>query len=377
VARGGKAAGARPPSNHISEWFGHRIYPQVRLGEASVGTLTDERCPFLSAAVGEAKTCVKGVNAKGVCTISTQPNGADRRDWLVCPYRALDPALMRTFVGRLFGMAEGAGALIIPGLKLAGEATRGDVAARLAAGERVFIYFDEKLGGELSVPGGDSSPEFSFDVTVFEIVLHEGEPTIDRFGIVEIQTMDFHGGYGHAVTKLRAALDLFPTDFPAQIAARPDWMGERIEGPNIANVFKRTFYQMMFKFQMTQHPQCAGCVLAIPHAVWQSWAPHLGRPVPVAHGDGTEDLFKPGTARPDHVPAWIIVFDLDADAEASPSPIRIRHTIATDAPSIGHAALVVAPEGSLARIGTTTGMLGLARRRIMKFWPELGHRMKF
>lgn len=44
------------------------------------------------------------------------------------------------------------------------------------------------------------------------------------------------------------------------------WLSERVEGPNITNVFKRTFYQMMFKFQLGHHEQCAGCVLAVPQS---------------------------------------------------------------------------------------------------------------
>jgi hypothetical protein len=36
------------------------------------------------------------------------------------------------------------------------------------------------------------------------------------------------------------------------------WLSEGVEGPNIANVFKRTFYQMMFTFQLGHHERCAG-----------------------------------------------------------------------------------------------------------------------
>lgn len=290
----------------------------------------------------------------------------------MCPTRVLGPVMLNRFVARLFGFPEGATAFIIPGQRLSEAATRTDVETRLAAGERVFIYFNKTLGGELSIPGTNGSPEFSFDVTVFEIVLRDGHPNLDRFGVIEVQTMDFHGSYQHAVRKLINALDLHPQQFPQQLQANQQWLSEHIEGPNIANVFKRTFYQMMFKFQLAQHPRCAGCVLAIPVSVWNSWGPHLGNPSLTPHGDGTDDLFAPGTTRPAHVPAWIYVFGLDADDAATPSPLVAKNIIATDAPSMGHYALTVAPVNSLANIGSEAGMLALACRRITAVWPELG-----
>jgi hypothetical protein len=280
--------------------------------------------------------------------------------------------MLNAFVGRLFGFAANAPAYITPGLRLSEPATRSDLAARLTAGERVFIYFNKTLGGELSIPGTDASPEFSFDVTVFEVVLRDGHPNLDRFGVIEVQTMDFHGSYKHAVQNLRDGLRLHGADFAKQLQGKQEWLSEHIEGPNIANVFKRTFYQMMFKFQLGQHPRCAGCVLAIPVSVWNSWGPHLGNPALTPHGDGTDDLFAPGSARPVHVPAWIYVFGLDADDAATPSPLIAKNIIATDAPTMGYYALSVAPANSLASIGSEAGMLALACRRITALWPELG-----
>ena len=55
-----------------------------------------------------------------------------------------------------------------------------------------------------------------------------------------------------------------------------NWLSEKIEGPNIANVFKRTFYQMVLKFKLAGHETCAGTTLALPRAVWDSWQRHLG-----------------------------------------------------------------------------------------------------
>jgi hypothetical protein len=106
-----------------------------------------------------------------------------------------------------------------------------------------------------------------------------GAAHIGRFGILEIQTMDFHGSYRAAVRNLRDGLRLHTANFPGTLQNNQQWRCEGIEGPNIANVFKRTFYQMMFKFQLGQHGRCSGCVLAIPEAVWESWQRHLGAPV--------------------------------------------------------------------------------------------------
>lgn len=371
----GAAAGSLPApaqGNHVSEWFGHRVFPTVVADARSLRDQRDQRCPFLSTAKAADTPCIKSEASKGVCTVSTS-TGRVRQDWLVCPYRALDPALLNATVGRLFGFPATHPALIIPGVRLTDAATRAEVQRRLGSGGRVFIYFDEKLGGELSIPGTPRSPEFSFDVTVFEIELAEGRPHVGRFGIVEIQTMDFHGSYRHAVRNLREGLRMFGPDFPNTLQGRPEWLSEHMEGPNIANVFKRTFYQMMFKFQLGQHPRCAGCVLAIPVAVWNSWQPHLGAPALREHGDGTYDLLRPEEARPEHVPAWIYAFGLDAGAAETPSPISVGAIIATSAAAMSHYALDVAPAAALENIASATGMLVLARRRLLRFWPELAH----
>ena len=356
--------------NHVSEWFGHRVFPRVVASARSLNDQRNQRCPFLTTAKATDTTCIKSEASKGVCTVSTSAGGT-RQDWLVCPYRALDPPLLNATIGRLLSFPAGSPTLIMPGVRLADVVVRAEVTARLSAGSRVFIYFDEKLGGELSIPGTSRSPEFSFDVTVFEIERAQGQPHVGRFGIVEIQTMDFHGSYRHAVRNLREGLRMFGGDFPATLQSRPEWLSKRMEGPNIANVFKRTFYQMMFKFQLGQHPRCAGCVLAIPVSVWNSWQPHLGAPELREHGDGTYDLLRPDEPRPEHVPAWIYAFGLDAGSTETPSPIGVGTIIATTAAAMSHYALDIAPAAALENIASTTGMLVLARRRLRRFWPDL------
>jgi hypothetical protein len=356
--------------NYVSEWFGHRVYPTVVAGAGSFGDQQAENCPFLSKATDEARRCIKSAAAKGVCTISTATSGR-RMDWLVCPYRALDPAMIEDAVRRLFGFPAHQAAFIVPAIRLADTAIRQTVGDRLEAGGRVFVYFDTKLGGELSIPPTDRSPEFSFDVTIIEIERVGDLPHVGRFGVIEIQTMDFHGSYRKVVTNLKDGLRLHPNNFAATLQDHPNWLSEDIEGPNIANVFKRTFYQMMFKFQLGQSPRCAGCVLAVPMSVWDSWQRHLGNPKLTPEADGTWNLFRDGQARPAVVPAWVYAFDLDATATTSPGPIVLSKIIATDAQSMSYYALEVAPAAALDNIASPTGMLSLLARRLVRLWPEL------
>ena len=357
--------------NYVSEWFGHRVYPRVRDREGSIADQTAERCPFLSSATNQDRLCIKSAAAKGVCTISTATS-VERRDWLVCPYRALDPALIESAVKRLFELPVEGRTLIVPAIRLTQDDVRRSILESLEGGHSVFVYFDEKLGGELSIPPTGKSPEFSFDMTIVEIELLDLRPHVGRFGVIEIQTMDFHGSYRNAVANLKDGLRLHPENFSESLQANQRWLSEGIEGPNIANVFKRTFYQMMFKFQLGKNERCAGCVLAIPLSVWESWQRHLGEPVLKHEKDGTWSLFREGKERPEVVPAWIYVFDLDSMSEITPSPIVLAKVIATDAPSMSYCALEIAPEAALGNISSPTGMLSLLRRRVEILWPGLG-----
>ena len=196
---------------------------------------------------------------------------------------------------------------------------RTNVARRVSAGELVFIYFDSKLGGELSIPQTARSPEFSFDMTIVELVKASGIPHIGRFGILEIQTVDFHGSYRAAVRNLGEGLRMHGDRFGTTLSDYQHWLAEGVEGPNIANVFKRTFYQMMFKFQLGQHDRCAGCVLAIPQSVWDSWQKHLGGPELTPERDGSFSLVAPNHRPPGRFPAWIFVFDTVPREGVTPS----------------------------------------------------------
>jgi hypothetical protein len=107
-----------------------------------------------------------------------------------------------------------------------------------SAGASVFAYLDQKLGGEVTLTRTARSPELSIDVTILELMLVDNIPTVTRFGALEIQTMDFHGSYQHAVRNLRDGLRLHGDQFSANVDMHQDWMSEGVEGPNLANVFK-------------------------------------------------------------------------------------------------------------------------------------------
>ena len=138
---------------------------------------------------------------------------------------------------------------------------------------------------------------------------------------------------------LKDTLRMFPANFASTLNENQHLLSDRMEGPNIANVFKRTFYQIMFKFQLGKSERSAGCALALPQSVWDSWKRHLADPRLEPQKDGTYDLFKPGQRRPSHVPAWVYIFELNTDTKQAPDPIEVKAIIATDAPSFSYYAL--------------------------------------
>jgi hypothetical protein len=368
---------------HLAEWFGHRVYPAVAGHPAALADQRAQRCPFLSQVAERDTACVKSENSRGVCTISAGSNGT-RQDWLVCPHRALDDDLLHAMVRRLFGLAVHDPVRVLPVTNLADQQVRvGLVAAALdPAAPRQFLTFQQLFGGEISLPRSQASPELSFDATVVEVLPDgTGGVALGRYGVIEMQTTDTHGSYRHAVDALKGALDLHAEDFAAQVAAHPDWPGRRVEGPNISNVFKRTFYQVMFKFQITRRDSSAGCILALPRPVWDSWQPFLGAPEILDMGDGTHRLVVP--ARDDDlgldddagedVPNWIYVFDIDDDppADGSPTRIEVQLVVATDAPTLSSLALDVAPSNAIGDALAEDTVLTALRRRIGAYMPAL------
>ena len=337
------------------------------------------RCPFLTAAVGEAQECIKATPSQGVCTITSRDArryGVDDGsiDWLVCPYRTLDHGLLNEVARHLFAVAVDAHALIVAAVTLDETTTRLRIRAALAAGAPVFVYFRARLGGEISLSPTDRSPEFSFDITMVELLPGAGDPEIGRYAIVEVQTMEFHGSYGQATAALRNALDLHQSNFADQVGENPEWAGRAIQGPSIADTFKRTFYQMIFKFQLALHASCAGTVLALPRAVWNSWQPHLGGPeLQVDPRDPRlRSLPRPeGVGLTEEAIAWILVFDTDQTTGISPNPLVIDMVIETDTPTLLHYAFDVAPEAALGG-GATERLYADICTKMFSWWPELG-----
>ncbi len=357
--------------NFVSEWFGYRVYPSVAEKASSIEVQRAGLCPFLSQATGERRTCIKAESSSGICTISSCSNGP-RQDWLVCPYRVLNVDLFADVARRLFRPREGAAVALVPASGLGASENRRRIEQVAAARDLAIIYFQGKLGGEISVPPTPRSPELSFDTTMVEVVAgDDGALSLGRYGIFEVQTMDCHGSYRSAVKNLKDALRLHGSAFPSEVRKNPSWLSERIEGPNIANVFKRTFYQMMLKFRIGEHRLCAGSALAVPASVWDSWQRHLGGPELKPRTDGTATLSYVARTRDGGAPAWIYVFDVDASSTEHPNPIVVKLVIATDAESLAHYALRVVPDAAVAEGGSADRILSVVERRLAAWWPEL------
>ena len=369
---------SRQPNHYVGEWYGQRIYPKVQIGEESLEAMQERVCPFLTHAFGETQKCIKPEPSQGVCTITT--NDARRYgvkhgsiDWLVCPYRTLDDGLLEEVARRLFGIAVDAEPLIVAAVTLNKSTTQSSIRDALSASKPVFVYFRAHLGGEISLSRTDRSPEFSFDITMVELLPGSGDPEIGRYAIVEVQTMAFHGSYGKATEALRSALDLHSSNFADQVGKNPEWAGREIQGPSIADTFKRTFYQMIFKFQLGLHKSCAGTVLALPRAVWNSWQPHLGGPE--LQDDPCDQKLR-SLPRPEVVglteeaTAWILVFNTDQTKGVSPNPLDIDMMIETDTPTLLHHAFDIAPEAAFGG-GATERLYGDICSKMLGLWPEL------
>lgn len=207
-------------------------------------------------------------------------------------------------------------------------------------------------------------------MTLVELVLSDKVPAVGRYAILEVQTMDFHGSYSHVVKNLDDALRLHGAAFHEMVSKNVEWLSKKIEGPNIANVFKRTLYQMLLKFRLAGHGACAGAALALPAAVWDSWQRHLGGPELTQAADGTFRLAHPTT--PVDPRAWIYVFDIDASSTTTPNPIVLKKVIGTDVDAVTHYAFKVAPDAVVAEGGAGSLVLEAIRIRLAAWWPDLG-----
>lgn len=355
---------AAPRGNFISEWFGQRIYPEVKLDSRAISDQNWGLCPFLTAIKRTETRCIKNDNAFGVCTINSL-TADSRKDWLVCPYRVIDSDIVQTGCTTIFGIPP-----LSPPIPISILNDKKGIAIldkNLSEHGSAFVFFQDKLGGEISISGTRSSPEVAFDITVVEVSRHSASSLkVGRYGFIEIQTMDFHGSYKAAVNNLRDAHRLHGTDFPAALALNQSWASKDIEGPNIANVFKRTFYQTLLKFELSKEGAAAGTILALPEAVWESWQPFLGRPT-IEHISGSEFRIA-GTDNIDYhgTNSWVFVFQLEDTRDKPISPVFIKSRIRVSATDLVQHAFVTVPRNMLDWAKSNDVLLNRIRDRIRR-----------
>jgi hypothetical protein len=383
------AARRRPPSNYVAEWFGHIVWPaeQVDASPEAVRDQTAERCPFLSSATATELLCIKRTKEDGVdirtgfCTASSPSTGV-REDWLACPWRVFDEpfTLIADAVRRLYGLAADESILVFPVTRFGSPAVREAVHAlddHAAESPRVFAFSSNPraLGGEIDVPETDRSPGNKVDVSIFEVLgTQAGGPSLGRSAIFEIQTADFHGSPLHAVRQLRR---LGPprgdAGYHRGIAANSVALGDRVEVPNKANIFKHTIYQMILKIQMAKDEGCMGFAVVLPEPVWRSWERHLGQPK-LLTDQRNPDVFQlraPADGDGDSVieaePAWILVFRVDRQSAESPKPLKVVKRIATDSAALIHYAFDAAPQAAIEE-GAMATFAQTFRGRLMRHW---------
>lgn len=380
---------SRPPSNYVAEWFGHIVWPpeQIDASPEAVRDQVEERCPFLSSATASDVPCIKKISAgpyrSGFCTASSPSTGV-REDWLACPARVFDQhfALIRSAIVHLFEVPKGVKFDAYPLTRFEDPAVQAR-ARELDSDDgprRVFAFASNPplLGGEIDIPETASSPGNKVDVTIFEILRVEDEkPVLGRFAIFEIQTADFHGSPLHAIGELRSLGPPTETrDYHDAIAASPELLGKRVEGPNKANIFKRTIYQMILKIQMAKDSSCAGFCVVLPEPVWRSWERHLGSPALTADPDrpGVLRMTAPSESRHaepliEKEPAWILVFKIDRESAETPRPLAIVKQIATDSHALLHHAFEEAPRHAVAE-GALERFSSAFERRLGAAWER-------
>jgi len=371
--------GSPTNGNFIAEWFGHRVWSIVDASDAAVRNQCACRCPFLSGATASDVICVKNARGMdeptGVCTISSDSNGS-RQDWLACPHRTLDAdfTLIVSAIRTTYKISKEVQVLALPVTVLHLADKRAAILRHLSTGGRLFLFSANKIGGEVDLPETETSPGSKVDVSVIEVLAVEGTGEPSRFGqhmLYEIQTADFHGSPLHAVRKLRSVCATKPgAGYHNALGADPSIAGAEVEGPNKANIFKRTVYQLILKIQLSEHVDCAGFVMILPVPVWDSWLRHLGNPKMrqlegnlvqmVTPADDDTKVLTPARA-------WIFVFDIDRESVESPQPIKLIQRIATTSAALVHYAFQTAAEEAMAQ-GVVEKFREVLMHRAHKGW---------
>ena len=361
--------GARPTpergcstGNFVTEWFGHQVWPTVDATSIAWQNQSKRACPFLTTALGEPTGCVKIASGwkepYGVCTISSDSNGK-RQDWIACPFRTLDQhfTLLKTAIRWCYRIAESQELLLLPPTILNRRDSKAQVREALAGGRRVFVFSAQKLGGEIDLPETDASPGAAVDMSVIEVLRADAVGHPEVFGkhmFYEIQTADFHGSPLHAAKILRAAcpMNASKRGYHRRLEQHIEICGTGVEGPNKANIFKRTVYQMIYKIALAQHEDCAGFAIVLPEPVWESWLRHLGQPTcqPVKGRKGVFALRAPSEDPKmpiKDVKSAALVFDIERDSPESPHPLRILRTVLCSGPALAHFAFNVAAQRAI------------------------------
>lgn len=350
--------------NFVSEWFGHRVWPVVDTSERARLDQGHRACPFLTGVTGEAADCVKSARGwsepYGVCTISSDCNGP-RQEWIACPFRVLDQDLevLMPAIRYKYSMPDQARLLLLPITSLSRGESRDRILDAVNRQQRIFLFSAQKLGGEIDLPETEMSPGASVDLSAIEVITTDENGKPAQLGghlFFEIQTADFHGSPLHAAAELA---NLCPKGkatprYHKRLVEQVEVCGRGVEGPNKANIFKRTIYQMIFKTELARRSNSAGFAILLPVPVWESWRKHLGQPeLTRVDGDaGHMALLAPGesaSADPAVGDATIYVCDIDTDSSESPQPLHITQRVTCTAHALSYHAFVGAADRAFER----------------------------
>jgi hypothetical protein len=368
--------------NFVAEWFGHRVWQALDESTTAWKNHSGRLCPFLTTATESQTLCIKRARGwtepYGVCTISSDSNGV-RQDWIACPYRTLDHrfTLLASAVKSAYDIQETTGILLLPLTVLHRPDQRRRILKAFQTGVRVFLFSSQKLGGEIDLPETEASPGAAVDMSVIEVTETDDHGTPSDFGnhlFYEIQTSDFHGSPLHAAALLR---DACPKDGPRKgyydkLKSSIEICGTGVEGPNKANIFKRTIYQMIFKIELTRAPQCSGFAIILPVPVWESWLRHLGRPQLVQGGDDPRYVALRAPQEMEETSgerarATVYVFDIDRESNETPSPLKVIQEVSISAGSLSYHAFELASNEAISR-GVVTSFRKSFMERVDNGW---------
>ncbi len=187
----------------------------------------------------------------------------------------------------------------------------------------------------------------------------------------EVQTADFHGSPLHAVRLLQNICPAGGADgYHDVLEGCTEICGTGMEGPNKANIFKRTIYQMILKVRMARQHRGTGFVIVLPLPVWDSWQRHLGAPSlsekAVVKLDDPNDT---ASTSEEATRAWIVVFDVDHGSREKPQPLRIVKRVATSERALLHYTFIAAADKGI-EAGVIERFRQTLSERVLSQWNE-------